>query len=254
MTAAMSEAMSGPTKGTILVVDDDRQMAKTLSAVLKLHGWIATAAYSGEEAIRATETRAFDAVLMDVKMPGINGVDAFRAIRRARPRMPVILMTAYAAHDLLEQAEREGVLMIMPKPISWPALLELLDQNRANPRSVLIVDDDPAFLVSIGDVIAAHGMPVIRAESLPQALRYLEDEESPPAVVVLDLKLNGLEPTEAAVAIKACSPTVALILCTGHPVLLDETMAALPSEWVHAALTKPFPPERLVNLLNALHP
>jgi DNA-binding NtrC family response regulator len=237
-------------KGTILVVDDDRQMVKTLSAVLQLHGWTTVGAYSGEEAIVAADAQAFTAVLMDVKMPGINGVDAFRAIRKARPGMPVILMTAYAAHDLLEQAEREGAAMIMPKPVSWPTLIGLLDRASAKPRSVLLVDDDPEFLSTLGDVVAGHGVPVLRAQSMQEALRLLDSDA--PAIVVLDLRLDGIQPEDAVLAIKELSPAVILILCTGYPRLLDQTLAAVPQGWVHAGLTKPFAPERLLEVLDGL--
>lgn len=239
-------------KGTILVVDDDRQMVKTLSAVLQLHGWSTVPAYSGEEAIQAAESDAITAVLMDVKMPGINGVDAFRAIRKARPRMPVILMTAYAAHDLLEQAEREGALMVMPKPLSWPALIAQLDRASTDPRSVLLVDDDSEFLASLGDVVTAHGVRVLRAQTLRDALHFLNTEA--PAIVVLDLRLDGIQPEDAVLAIKELSPAVILILCTGYPHLLDQTLAAIPHGWVHAGLTKPFAPERLLEVLDGLIP
>jgi DNA-binding NtrC family response regulator len=237
-------------KGTILVVDDDRQMVKTLSAVLELHGWKTQPAYSGEEAIRAAGQSEFAAVLMDVKMPGIDGVDAFRAIRRDRPRMPVILMTAYAAHDLLEQAEREGAVMVMPKPVSWPTLIGLLDRASAPRRPVLLVDDDPVFLSTLSEVVAAHGVPVLRAESLAEALHHLDAEA--PAIVVLDLRLDGMQPADAVLAIKELSPAVILILCTGYPQLLDQTLAAVPPGWVHAGLTKPFAPERLLEVLDGL--
>ncbi len=237
-------------KGTILVVDDDRQMVKTLSAVLQLHGWGTVAAHSGEDAIREADARPFTAVLMDVKMPGINGVDAFRAIRRARPRMPVILMTAYAAFDLLEQAEREGALMVMPKPVSWPTLIDLLDRASAQPRCVLLVDDDPEFLSTLADVVAAHGVRVLRAQTLSEALHFLATEA--PAIVVLDLRLDGIQPADAVIAIKELSPAVVLILCTGYPRLLDQTLAAVPDGWVHAGLTKPFAPERLLEVLDGL--
>jgi DNA-binding NtrC family response regulator len=237
-------------KGTILVVDDDRQMVKTLSAVLQLHGWSTVGAFSGEEAIVAADAQLFTAVLMDVKMPGINGVDAFRAIRKARPHMPVILMTAYAAHDLLEQAEREGAAMIMPKPVSWPTLIGLLDRASARPRSVLLVDDDPEFLSTLGDLVAGHGVSVLRAASLPEALRLLDSDA--PAIVVLDLRLDGIQPQDAVLAIKELSPAVILILCTGYPRLLDQTLAAIPHGWVHAGLTKPFAPERLLEVLDGL--
>jgi DNA-binding NtrC family response regulator len=225
-------------------------MVKTLSAVLQLHGWTTVGVYSGEEAIAASQAQTFSAVLMDVKMPGINGVDAFRAIRKARPQMPVILMTAYAAHDLLEQAEREGALMVMPKPIAWPALIEQLDRASTKPRSVLLVDDDPEFLGTLADVVASHGVQVLRAETLAQALHFLETEA--PAIVVLDLRLNDVQPGDAVLAIKELSPAVILILCTGYPRLLDQTLAAVPHGWVHAGLTKPFAPERLLEVLDGL--
>jgi CheY-like chemotaxis protein len=245
----VSPQSSSP-KGTILVVDDDRQMVKTLSAVLQLHGWKTTHAYSGEEAIEIAERQRFDAVLMDVRMPGINGVDAFRAIRQAQPLTPVILMTAYAAHELLAQAEREGALMVLPKPIPWPTLTGLLEDVTRAERSVLLVDDDPDFLATMSQVLASHGSPVLQAQSLPQALEFLESRA--PAVVVLDLRLDDIRPTDAVIAIKEVSPAVVLILYSGYPDMLDRTLASIPSGWVHASLTKPFAPERLIELLDAL--
>jgi DNA-binding NtrC family response regulator len=238
-------------KGTILVVDDDRQMVKTLSAVLQLHGWKTASAYSGEEAIRAVEERRFKAVLMDVRMPGINGVEALRAIRRSQPLTPVILMTAYAAHDLLEQAERDGALMVLSKPIPLPTLTGLLEHVSRAERSVLLVDDDPDFLATLSTVLAEHGSRVLKARTLSEALEFVETQA--PAIVVLDLRLDdGIQPADAVIAIKEVSPAVVLILCSGHPDTLDQTLAAVPSGWIHASLAKPFPPERLIDLLDAL--
>lgn len=238
-------------KGTILVVDDDRNMVKTLSAVLQLHGWRTRQAYSGEEAIAITADQRFDAVLMDVRMPGINGVEAFRAIRKAQPLTPVILMTAYAAHELLAQAEREGALMVLPKPIPWPTLTALLDEVGKANRSILLIDDDPDFLATMSEALVVHGVQVFKAQTLPEALDYLETRA--PAVVVLDLRLGDrdMRPADAVLAIKEVSPAVVLILYSGHPDTLDRTLASIPSGWVHASLTKPFPPERLLELLDA---
>ncbi len=240
-----------PSKGTILVVDDDRQMVKTLSAVLQLHGWATKPAFSGEEAIRLVEQHRFKAVLMDVRMPGINGVEALRAIRRSQPLTPVILMTAYAAHDLLEQAERDGALMVLSKPIPLGTLTGLLEHVSRAERSVLLVDDDPDFLTSLSKVLAEHGSRVLKARTLSEALEFVETHG--PAIVVLDLRLDdGIQPADAVIAIKEVSPAVVLILCSGHPDTLDQTLAAVPSGWVHASLAKPFPPERLIDLLDAL--
>lgn len=239
-----------PTKGTILVVDDDRQMVKTLTAVLQLKGWSTVSAFSGEEAIQTAKAQRFQAVLMDVRMPGINGVEAFREIRQSQPLTPVILMTAYAAHELLAQAEREGALMVLPKPVPWMTLTNLLDHVGTAERSILLVDDDPAFLGSLSELLTAHGTVVSKAESLPQALEFMETRT--PSIVVLDLRLHDIHPTDAVIAIKDVSPAVVLILYSGHPDTLDQTLASIPSGWVHASLTKPFAPERLFELLDAL--
>ena len=121
----------------ILVVDDDRSMAKTVCDILRRRGWAPTEVHSGEAAVRATKKRRYAAVLMDVKMPGMDGVEAFRAIQHAQPGTPVILMTAYAAPQILAQAEQEGVLRILPKPIPWHVLTTVLDEIRT-----LALDDD----------------------------------------------------------------------------------------------------------------
>jgi CheY-like chemotaxis protein len=140
--------------------------------------------------------------------------------------------------------------MIMPKPVSWPTLIGLLDRASTKPRSVLLVDDDPEFLATLGDVVAGHGVSVLRAQSMQEALRLLDSDA--PAIVVLDLRLDGIQPADAVLAIKELRPAVILILCTGYPRLLDQTMAAIPHGWVHAGLTKPFAPERLLEVLDGL--
>lgn len=109
-----------------LVVDDDRAMVRTLSDVLRLKGWEVDNAYSGTEAVNAVANGAFNVVLMDVTMPGLNGVAALKAIRARRPDVRVVLMTAYAAQELLADAAREGAHRVLPKPLDLPALLALM--------------------------------------------------------------------------------------------------------------------------------
>lgn len=111
----------------VLVVDDDRQMVYTIRAILDRRGWESSGAYSGEEAVALAEREAPFAVLMDVRMPGISGVEACQAIQAARPKTPVILMTAYAAPDQLAGARQSGALTVMPKPLAWPKLLAHLE-------------------------------------------------------------------------------------------------------------------------------
>jgi two-component system response regulator HydG len=233
----------------ILVVDDDRSMAKTVCDILRRRGWTPTEVHSGEAAVQATAKRRYAAVLMDVKMPGMNGVEAFRAIQEAQPGTPVILMTAYAAPHILAQAEQEGVLRILPKPIPWQTLTTVLDEIREWDGSVLVVDDDPAFLETLEAVLDKAGHQVRRARSMSEAVLMVA--MTPPAAVVLDLALEGPPPRESVAALRRVSPTVILILCSGHPQLMEETMAAVPRHWIYARLIKPFPPDHLLHLLDA---
>ena len=239
---------------SILVVDDDRHMVKTLSDLLRRKGWAPVGAYSGEEAVAAATSRRFGAILMDVRMSGIDGVEAFRRIRDAQPAVPVVLMTAYSTRELLAEAERLGVLRIFAKPLPLDGLLELLTKAAEDGEPVLLVDDDPNFLRTLAAVLAEHGHRPLLASGVAEAVELLRRDS--PGVVVLDLRLQDAQPQEAVLAIRQVSPAVALVLCSGYPALVEDTVAQLPPEWFQAVLPKPFDPEHLLDLLERLtqHP
>jgi DNA-binding NtrC family response regulator len=232
----------------ILVVDDDRQMVRTLSDILRLRSWDVRGAYSGEEAVAAVETTDFAAVLMDVKMSGLNGVEAFKAMKSLRPDIRVILMTAYSAGDLIAEAEREGALHVLRKPVALPMLMDMLGSSTEK-RQVLVVDDEPGFLRTVGDVLRHHGYVVFEAQSLAQAVAQLE--RTSPGAVILDLRLDDTAPDECVLAIKRVSPAVALILYSGHPATLDAVTQSVPMPLISGTLRKPFPPDSLLELLDA---
>jgi DNA-binding response OmpR family regulator len=74
-----------------------------------------------------------------------------------------------------------------------------------------------------------------------------------PSIVILNLRLTSDELYDAAFAIRTIDPTTVLISCSGYLDMLDQTVARLPAAWGHASLWKPFPPEQLAALLNALY-
>lgn len=111
----------------VLVVDDDPAMVQTLQDVLRLHGWDADAAHSGAEAVAAVAKQPYTAVLMDVRMPGTDGVAAYHQIRREQHGVPVVLMTAFATDQVIAEARRAGVLTIVPKPLDLRNILRLLE-------------------------------------------------------------------------------------------------------------------------------
>jgi two-component system, NtrC family, response regulator HydG len=233
-----------------LVVDDDRVMVRTLSDVLRLNGWSVTPAFDGREAVAAANDGAFDVVLMDVKMPGIDGVQAFKEMKRAHPKVRVILMTAYASHEIIAEAEREGVLQVMPKPVNIPLLLAVLAQTLNRQQPVLVVDHDATFLRTLSDVLRLHGFEAVVATSIDTARHELSRKK--PVAVLLHMHLGAATPHDAVVAVHETNPEVAVILYSGEQGAADEARNTLPHGWVHAYIQKPLDIDQLTGMLDAI--
>jgi DNA-binding NtrC family response regulator len=231
-----------------LVVDDDEFMVKTLSDVLRLEGWDVSAAYSGSAAVIAAAREEFDVVLMDVKMPGMDGVDALRAMKAARPEIRVVLMTAYAALDRIDQAERDGVVRVLAKPLDIASLLTVLDDVLRAQHPVLLVDHDATFLKTLSSVLRLRGFEVVQAQDVFHATQLITERR--PMAVLLHVAAGSVKDT--VVAVHAVNPKVALILYSGRPETAEEVKQSLPRDWVHAYLNKPFPIDKLTGVLDAI--
>lgn len=234
------------TKRRVLIVDDEVLMVRTLCDILEMHGWDVHGVHAGEEALECLETRTFDIVLMDVRMGGMTGVDALRVIREEHPGLPVMLMTAYSTAELLAEAERQGAVRILSKPLAIKGLLEMLDTITEPERRVLVVDDNHAFLATLAEIIQSHGYSVLRADSLGSALAQLA--KATPGVVLLDMRLDSVDPATSVLAIRRASPGVILILYSGSEYALASGSEA--TESAYAVLKKPFAPEDMLRLLD----
>ena len=91
-----------------LIVDDHLGMRTTLKDILEDFGYNVSSAASGEEAIKICEDIDFDVILMDVRLPGINGVEALKRIKRHSKDTRVIMMSAFSMEELKRKAIDEG--------------------------------------------------------------------------------------------------------------------------------------------------
>ncbi len=112
----------------VLLVDDDPGMVDTLGDILGARGHQVSTAHSGEAAISMTERGAYDVVLMDVQMPGLNGVQALRAMKAQDPAMVVVMMTAYTRDEMVAEAERATGFPVLPKPLDVDRVLTLVSE------------------------------------------------------------------------------------------------------------------------------
>jgi CheY-like chemotaxis protein len=114
----------------VLVVEDVPSLQKLLATVLKKAGHSVTTAENGEQAVRLTAAEAFDVVLMDIQMPGMNGLDATRAIRARECEtglhLPIVAVTAHALLGDVQACRDAGVDEYLPKPINFVDLMSLL--------------------------------------------------------------------------------------------------------------------------------
>lgn len=234
-------------KGRALIVDDDRGMVATLADILELDGWTTDRAHSGEAALEQARRRLPDVVVMDIKMGGMNGVEALRALRRLSPDLKVVLMTAFSAAELLEEAVEAGAVTVLSKPLRPDALTDLLATLVGRPPRVLVVDDDPDFLATLSDAVERAGYEVARAASLDEAIERLAAHDV--SVVLLDMMLPGSDPHETVVAIREASPSSAFVFFSGYEQVLERANRTFRGEWVRACLHKPFPIDRLLEAL-----
>ncbi|MHA1378530.1 MAG: response regulator [Candidatus Helarchaeota archaeon] len=119
-------------KAKILVVDDDKGITETLQYILDELDFYVAIANDGYSAIDKVKKSQFDLILLDIKMPEINGLETLREIKKLRQSTKVIMMTGYSVEDLLEKALEEGACNIVHKPFSMKNVLKLIENEIKN--------------------------------------------------------------------------------------------------------------------------
>ena len=114
--------------GQILIVDDDDQLRQSFDKLLTEEGHAVQTAPAGETAIAMVRESVPDLVVMDVRLPGMSGLETFRAIREIEPKLPVIVMTAFGTTETAIEATKLGAFEYVLKPFEIPEILALIDQ------------------------------------------------------------------------------------------------------------------------------
>ena len=136
-------------KASILIVDDNISLCKTMSFILGRKSYAVSTAKDGPEAIVRVQERPFDMIFMDIKMPIVDGVEAYRRIKEIRPEAVVMMMTAYAVEDLVQQALEEGAFGIVYKPLDIEKVVAVIEEAGKVKEGalILVVDDDPGTCI-----------------------------------------------------------------------------------------------------------
>lgn len=113
---------------SILIVDDDAQLRSSFGKLLGQEGYDVRMAASGESGVQMVREALPDLIIMDVRMPGMDGLEAFNLIRQHDQRVPVIVMTAFGTTDTAIKATKMGAFDYILKPFDIPEMLSLITQ------------------------------------------------------------------------------------------------------------------------------
>lgn len=232
---------------SIFVVDDDKDFAESLGDILEDAGYQVSIANSGEEAVEKFKQQDFDITFMDVKMPGMNGVESYIEFCKIKPEVKVFIMTGYAMQDLLQQAIDLGAAGILQKPLNIDDVLHTLEQILPD-RIILLVDDDSDFLDSTADNLRSAGYKTLLANNGQDAIDTVLAHDI--HLLILDLRLPVMDGIEIYMQLKKLGRSLPTIIVTGYPEDKTGNIDIFESAEITGCLTKPFEPNELLKLVN----
>ncbi len=209
-------------KPVILIVDDRIEDRETLKDILDGKGYRTVLAKDGYEAVGFAQKGNFDVILLDIKMPGMDGVKTLERIKELRRETGVIMMTAYSMEEFVEESLRKGAYTCLFKPIDVGKMLDAIQKVRDLSRKfrkeeqaeVLIVDDDPNYRETVADILEDDGYRVTKAETGMASIEEVKKKFFD--VVLADFKLADTTGLELAKRIKEIDKDTYVILVTGH--------------------------------------
>ena len=220
-------------KYKLLLVDDEEEFLVSSSKALTRRGFEIDIAPNGVTALEKINENVYDAIVLDVKMPDIDGVEVFRHIHEKYPNMPVILLTGHASVGDAFQTSKEGITDYLAKPIDMDELAKRIHHaitaghrtgedesgfsviDTGEPIRVMLVDDEVDFLDSLRKVLQRRNMEVFTASGGEQALGMLRNELVD--IMILDVKMPGMDGMEVLHHVKRDFPSIEVVLLSGHP-------------------------------------
>jgi DNA-binding NtrC family response regulator len=265
----------------LLLVDDEEDYVKTMAERMEMRDVGSRVALSGEEALQMVEEDTPDVMVLDLRMPGINGMEVLERVKREHPHVQVIILTGHGSEKEEKEARSLGAFEYLQKPAdtsqllttvrsAWTKGLKFLKDSRdefertmaaaalaegglpemARQRArapvpsqadapveptpdqvdtsgqalkVLFVDDEEDFVRTMAERMEMRDLGGEVAFSGQQALQMLEDDV--PDVMVLDLRMPGIDGMEVLRRVKKTCPQIEVIIMTGHGSDKDEEEA-----------------------------
>ncbi len=236
-------------RGRVLIIDDNEEFAENIQEILEDEDLHADVANDGPSGLTRLAEAEFDLVITDMRMPGMNGLEVIRFIKEKWPGLPVIVISAYARDELLEQAEKEGALGILSKPLDMAYLTKFVNNVASSEHKLLIVEDDGDMrsnLVALVQEIA--GIVPLAAASIAEAERMVESR--PITGAILDLRLPDGDGVDLGERLRAkFGPDLPVVFITGYAADFQDNLDEVLSLAGVDLLEKPFASDSLLSLV-----
>jgi DNA-binding NtrC family response regulator len=238
-----------PTSARILIVDDEPDTCANLSDILTDLGYQVDTAHDGFAALELVQKRAYDIALLDLRMPGMDGLALYRRIREISAETVAIVVTAYASSDTARSVLASGAWRIVPKPVNIGHLLQLVAHALDAPF-VLIVDDDQELCQNLWDLLHERGYRVCLAHDVPEAAKKLGERRF--QVVLIDMKLPTGSGHELLAALRRLDKEARAVIITGQTSEMEATVERALQSGADAVCYKPFDVDKLLATVGQL--
>jgi DNA-binding response OmpR family regulator len=237
------------TSARILIVDDEPDTCANLSDILTDVGYQIDTAHDGLSALELVKKNPYDIALLDLRMPGMDGLELYRRIRQISSETVAIVVTAYASSDTAQSVLATGAWKIVPKPVHIGNLLSFVSQALDSPL-VLVVDDDHDLCENLWELLHERGYRVGIAHDLPEAETKLGEHKF--HVVLIDMKLPSGNGHELLTSLRRVNKEARAVLITGFAGEMEQKVQRALESGANAVCYKPFDVEKLLATVHEL--
>lgn len=206
-------------KHIIAVVDDDESARKSTALLIESFGYRAAGFESAEALLTSGQLNEISCLVIDVRMPGINGLQLQSHLAAAGYKVPIIFVTAYEDGASRQRAMQAGAVAFIAKPFNDDLLLQTIRsalpvQLKAGKKLVSVVDDDESVRKSISLLIQSFGLHAAAFESAEDLLKSGQLEET--SCLIVDMQMPGMNGLELQRHLAASGYNIPIIVVTAY--------------------------------------
>jgi len=239
-------------KHLISVVDDDESTRKSTSLLIESFGFQAAAFESAESLLKSSQLHETSCLIIDLRMPGVNGLQLQSHLAAAGYKIPIIFITAYDNNESRQQAIQAGALAFLAKPFNDELLLQTIraalgGQLGARKNLISLVDDDESIRRTTTLLIQSFGLQATAFESAESLLMSSQLQET--SCLIVDVQMPGMNGLQLQRYLAASGYKIPIIFITAYD--NKESRQQAMQAGAVAFLSKPFNDELLLETIRA---